>query len=372
MIFIVTPYRVFPVRKGGQKFIALFMRYFARHSQLVRITVRDEAESDWAGVRRIPMFSSTVLRYINPIYVFRMASLIRKNKATHIIFEHPYMGWMGLLLKWFTPVKLVIQSHNIEATRWKSLGKWWWPILSVYEGVVHRWADMNFFVQAADRDFAIQRYRVKPEKTAVVTYGIENSGAPTAEEKSAAARQLRKTYNIPESAKILLFTGSFGYKPNLDAVKTILENIEPALRTSGTEYRILICGGGLPEDRQKQVRENPNVIYAGFVDDIDRVFKGADLFLNPVVDGGGIKTKLVEALGWNTPAVSTASGSIGVDPEDAGALLKIVEDENWNGFVGKIVETMGACPNAIPPRYYQRFYWGNITAEAAAVLEKYA
>jgi hypothetical protein len=54
-----------------------------------------------------------------------------------------------------------------------------------------------------------------------------------------------------------------------------------------------------------------NIIYAGFVDDISIYFKGADVFINPVSYGGGIKTKLVEALGYNLNAVSTSNGAIG-------------------------------------------------------------
>ena len=49
-----------------------------------------------------------------------------------------------------------------------------------------------------------------------------------------------------------------------------------------------------------------NIIYAGFVDDITLFYKAADMLINPVIDGGGIKTKLVEALGYNMNVVTTS------------------------------------------------------------------
>jgi len=48
------------------------------------------------------------------------------------------------------------------------------------------------------------------------------------------------------------------------------------------------------------------------VDDITLYYKGADMLINPVMDGGGIKTKLVEALGYSMNVVTTTSGAIGV------------------------------------------------------------
>ncbi len=49
------------------------------------------------------------------------------------------------MLKWFTGVKLIVHSHNIEGLRWKTLGKWWWKGLWIYEKWVHRQADLQLF-----------------------------------------------------------------------------------------------------------------------------------------------------------------------------------------------------------------------------------
>ncbi len=64
--------------------------------------------------------------------------------------------------------------------------------------------------------------------------------------------------------------------------------------------------------------------------------KGCNLFLNPVESGGGIKTKLVEALAYDLNAVSTGNGAIGVDPELCNGKLIICSDNNWNSFADAV------------------------------------
>jgi len=80
-----------------------------------------------------------------------------------------------------------------------------------------------------------------------------------------------------------------------------------------------------------------NIIYAGFVDDINLYFKGADIFINPVIDGGGIKTKVVEALGYDLSVISTQSGAIGIPEEITGGKLLVLPDNDWTEFARKII-----------------------------------
>src|SRR5690606_21675523 len=159
---------------------------------------------------------------------------------------------------------------------------------------VHRSADINFFVTDEDREFAISRWGLKAERCHTIPYGFDNAGPPSAAEKASAARFLRNRYGIPEHHKILLFNGTLSYGPNLDALTYILEKINPGLQEVDSNHTIIICGKGLPEQyNDTAAYRQQNVVFAGFVDDITPYYLGADIFLNPVSDGGGIKTKLV-------------------------------------------------------------------------------
>ena len=361
LILSLIPYRVFPAGTGGQKGIALFEQYLAKRADLVCVTVKSNDPSAAQGLKLLNILPDSPLRYINPLYFFTLKKQVRKYNARFLLLEHPYYGWLGILLKQFTGIRLIVRSHNIEAERWKSLGKWWWPVMRLYEKIVHRAADYSFFIHDNDRQFAMQHYRVKQEKCITATYGIEQSSLPAETEKRSARDTLRSLHSISEEETIFLFNGALGYKPNTDAVRAIINDINPILLRSGLKYKIIICGKGLPAAfNGLKAFADKNIVYAGFVEDIDLYFKGADVFINPVIDGGGIKTKLVEALGWNTRSVSTVNGAIGVSVEDAGSQLVLVKDRDWESFAEEMARSAKGPVTDTPGRFYERFSWDGI------------
>jgi len=370
-ILSIIPYKVFPATVGGQKNIALFNEYLAKECKLICATVKSNDPQYAKGYKVLNFLPDKPYRYINIFSFLKFKKLIHETHATHLLLEHPYFGWLGILLKWSTGIKLVIHSHNIEGTRWKSLGKWWWKILWEYERITHRAADFNFFIQDEDRKYAIKNFKLDPATCTTVTYGIDWDQSPTESEKNRCRQILRQLHNIAAEEIIYLFNGALDYKPNLDALSTILEEINPLLLKTDLRYKILICGRGLP-DKYNELKSysDKNIIYAGFVEDIAIYFKGADIFLNPLIDGGGIKTKLVEALGYNTKTISTVYGSVGVNPDETNGLLAIVPDNDWTGFKEKMIEASKQPQRTIPPLFYEKFSWRNIARKAIRFIQQ--
>jgi glycosyltransferase involved in cell wall biosynthesis len=171
------------------------------------------------------------------------------------------------------------------------------------------------------------------------------------------------------SNKILLFNGTLDYAPNLNALKNILFDINPILlEATNFKYTIIICGKGLPAELQElKSFADKNIVYAGFVDDISLYFKGSDIFINPVVEGGGIKTKLVEALGNNMSCISTVEGAIGVPEKITGGKLTIVSNTNWTEFSNAIMKC-NSITDPIDEKFFKHFYWNNIAEKAASII----
>src|SRR5688500_13877873 len=159
----LVSYAFLPARGGGQKGIALFNQYFAQHVRLICVTTRNN-DPQAAAYPVHTLLSNSPVRYANPIYFFTLRRLIRKNKISHLVLEHPYYGWLGMLLKWFLKIKIVLHAHNLEGNRFKTLGKWWWSILWQYEKWVHRNADVVFFIQDDDKAYATREFGLNPAK----------------------------------------------------------------------------------------------------------------------------------------------------------------------------------------------------------------
>ncbi|MEP7165048.1 MAG: glycosyltransferase [Ferruginibacter sp.] len=368
-ITAIVSYKIFPAKMGGQKGIAFFYQYLSQLLPVTIISTKNNEPPAALNLDLLPVLSNSKLRYADLFLFFKLKTILHKNKCSHLVLEHPYYGWLGILLKRSCNIKLVVHSHNIEALRFKSLGKSWWPILWQYEKFIYRKAAVNFFITDVDRDFAIKNFSLDPAKCHTITYGFEISKPPSQEEKREAKQALQELHQINDTEKILFFNGSLDYKPNLDAVDIILRYINPLLLSSDLKYKIIICGKGLPAGYEElKSYATDNIIYAGFVDDINIYFKGADIFINPVTDGGGIKTKLVEALGYDLSVISTESGATGIPIDITGDKMKIIADKDWESFAKQAC--MPVTGSSIPQRFFDHFYWGNIAAKAAAIINR--
>jgi len=362
-------YPIYPAKMGGQKGIALFYSFFAKLVDVTIISTKDNGSPENLNADFLPVLSTKKSRYYDPRLLLTIQKLIKEKSVTHLILEQPFLGWLGILSKIIFNLRIVVHSHNIESLRFKSMGKWWWKCLWYYEKATHRFADVNFFISNEDKEYAIKHFKLNANNCHTITYGFELKNAPTKEARKSARELLLTQHQIPSNHKILLFNGTLDYKPNLDAVNIILNEINPSLlQKNDLNYTIIICGKNLPKEyNELKEYEHKNIVYAGFVDDINIYFKGADIFLNPVIDGGGIKTKLVEALGHNMKCISTTEGAIGIPEEITNGKLKIIKAKNWNEFTDYIVEASDDT-NDIPNSYFEHFYWENIAIKAQNIL----
>ena len=362
-VLVIAPYTYLPSRSGGQKYIAQWLEALSKR---VTLTVASTAanERTLAGsYKLIPLLANSFFRYADFTLRATIRDLITRNQYDLIIWEHPYYGWLADQIKKDTGITTVIHTHNIEFQRFRSLGKWWWPLLEVYEKFAFSKADKVCFITPEDQEFAIQKWGLETNKCLEVPYGINQPNYPT--DRQAASELIRKKHEIGEEESILLFNGALDYTPNQEALNNILYKINPLLQqqAKGT-YRIFVCGKGLPK-KYKELHQfkDQGILFTGFVDDIDAYVKAADLLLNPIQKGGGVKTKMIEAIGLGTCVIATRSGAIGVDPKAAGPLVKQVADNDWKGFVQAITEQL-SIPRTerpvTPAAFYKKYHWESI------------
>ena len=355
-VLVIAPYAYLPWQSGGQKFIGQFLQYLGSVTELHVISVGANDAGLAKGYRLYPMLKASFSRYYDTSLVRKITAFVQEHRIETVIWEHPYLAWLAFRVRKRTGARTLIHTHNIEYQRFRSTGRWWWPILRWYERRCFRNADGIFFITPEDRQFATTTWKIDPRKCFDLPFGVELSAPPA--DRNAAQREIRERYRIQDSEKILLFTGALGYKPNLDALRFILDEINPLLLSSGLSYRIIICGNGLPESMQQlQAWKEQRVLFVGFVENIGTYYKAADLFLNPVLSGGGIKTKMVESIAYGTTVVSTASGAAGMLPSVCGEQLIITADHDWKAFANAVVAAAGKGASQTSAAFYQAYHW---------------
>ena len=84
--------------------------------------------------------------------------------------------------------------------------------------------------------------------------------------------------------------------------------------------------------------------------------------------GGGIKTKAVEALGYNNIVISSQAGAAGLIPTACGNNLQIVPDYNWDAFADAVISAANTQPS-IPDSFYDNYNWDKIAAKVLTIMQ---
>ena len=362
----IVPYPYLPYFSGGQKLIAHFNHYLGEQCVLHVAGTADNDNKLADTYTLHPVLKKSRLRYVDIGSFFRIKKLINKEQIDTVIIEHPYLAWLGLVLKMSCKVNLIVHTHNIEYERFRTLNKSWWPVLKWYESFVLRKADKIFCITEDDRQWMITKLNLSSGKCVVVPYGITQKQMPA--DKLQSKQEVCKIHKLDPAQPIFLFNGLLDYKPNLDALRAILEQINPLLQKKGLQYNILVTGKRLPAElNELKAWNTQQVYYAGFVDDIDLYFKAADLFLNPVQSGGGVKTKMIEAIACGTTVVSTKTGATGIELSVTVDKLILVDDNDWDEFAKAIEKTAQKQSNT-PADYYSYYNWQHIAKHVVSAI----
>lgn len=360
-ILAIISYPFLPATTGGEISTLNILKYLSRQHDVTVFTVEPYSQQfshQAENMKLIFGMPFKTSRYYNFRLIGTLRRLIRQTEAEWLFFDQPWFGWVVWALKLLTGKKIFIRSNNIEYLRFKSMGKWFWQILYVYEKWTYRAADLVVFVTESERAKAIHEFDLDPAKTLLTPYGVETDRLRPPATATAAAG-LRKELGIEEGEKMLLFFSTLSYYPNYEAAGFIADKIYPLLKEKDFRFRIVLCGKGLPAEVQEKLNGKPEIQYMGFVEDIDTYIDAADLMINPILSGGGVKTKAIDTLARNQRVLSTVSGADGIDPAVCSDNLVVVEDHNWPAFADAIIHWAGK-PRNIPATFYHTYGWPGI------------
>jgi polysaccharide biosynthesis protein PslH len=132
----------------------------------------------------------------------------------------------------------------------------------------------------------------------------------------------------------LIFTGSFRYSANHEAMVWFLQEIYPRLQAQVPETHLTITGdhANLPLPPAK------NVTLTGFVADVRPLIASATVSVVPLLVGGGTRLKILEAMALGTPVVTTSKGAEGLEAQPGEHLLIADTPEAFAEAVTRILK----------------------------------
>lgn len=129
----------------------------------------------------------------------------------------------------------------------------------------------------------------------------------------------------PRRRKSLLFVGSYAHAPNIDGLNWFLRDVAPYLKVPPGQCKLTIVGSGM-QDYVPPEGTTMDIDIRGRVDDaaLVRCYSQSRAVVAPLRFGGGVKGKVLEAIGHGVPCVMTtpaAQGLAGIE-----SLLPVVDD----------------------------------------------
>ena len=358
-IVFVVPYRFIPPVNGGHKAAYGFADFMNRKLPLIALTTSDNPEAD-TPFPVVRLLGQHFTKYISPMVAWRCWRFFKNQKPTHCFTHQHFIALLLIPILTLLGIPLTIYVQNIEYQRFKTMKKWFWPIIYLSEKLAYKGAKQLFFISPDDLGPACSIFHLNEKKCTVLPYGTYLNASPADREKARMA--VEEQHGFSKEEFLILFFGPQSYQPNLEAVELIINKINPLLlQKVDFAYRFIICGGGLPQSYNKLMAyREQHVEYLGFVEDIDQYIKAADLMINPVNTGGGVKTKLLEAIALGTTVLSSETGAKGVETEHCGEKLIQVGDEDLNAYCAAIIQQKQKPQIDTPAAFYEYYYWENI------------
>jgi glycosyltransferase involved in cell wall biosynthesis len=164
------------------------------------------------------------------------------------------------------------------------------------------------------------------------------------------------SYTCREPGSIL-FVGAMFRKVNEDAALFFIERVLPRLETKVPSVKFYIVGGAPSGPLTKKASEK--VIVTGFRDDLSSFYSRCQVLVAPLFVGGGMVFKIVQAMSFGLPVVSSTVANEGVQARNGSEIL-IADDAEE--FANKVVAIMSN------PELWQRISSGG----HAFVNERYS
>lgn len=156
-----------------------------------------------------------------------------------------------------------------------------------------------------------------------------------------------------ENRSGLLFVGGFGHDPNLDAVLWFLDKIYPEV------YRELkapfyIVGSKAPEAIKQITMEG--VVVKGFVseEELQRLYNSCRIAIVPLRYGAGVKGKVVEALYYGIPVITTSVGAEGIPGINDFSVICDTEEELISAIAEVYVNSSQLSEMSLKSQQYVR------------------
>ena len=223
---------------------------------------------------------------------YEVFQYIPKNHSGKVVMHThnaEFMLWQRMSELTNNPIKKAILK--LEATRVKK-----------YESEIFNQSDLIYSTPSDIDLYKNHGFNISKHK---ITYHLGNDemlGLPNLE--------------FEETEKAVTFIGTLSWEPNIDGICWFIDNCWKQLKNKHPDLTLYILGKNPNSRILKSAKKDPNIVFTGFVKELDTYLQKTRVYIAPLRFGSGMKVKVLEGLYRGNPCVTTSVGAEGLDLED--------------------------------------------------------
>jgi glycosyltransferase involved in cell wall biosynthesis len=279
-----------------------------------------EAGAPAGNQQRYSSYPHQMKKHVSPEAGFHISELL-KNQSFDIVHVEGY--YLLQHIPTWCPIPILLIEHNIEyllalqrfkvALSQEEKNYFWWEYIKTLKWEQLTWKRATVCVTLTNEDkVAIERLEPNIDVRMIPNGSDHKKGLADAITPFSDDPERYIMNNAPHSYPTILFVGNFAYEPNVDAALYFSREIFPLIQKDVPEVRLILVGNAPPQEISS-LTSNGQIEVTGRVPSLIPFYKNADVVVCPLRIGGGVKVKVLEALGLGKAIVSTSIGAQGLD-----------------------------------------------------------
>ena len=274
--------------------------------------------------------SYNISRFFSPDFNELIIKTLKSESFDIILLESLFTTPYIETLKTYSSAKIILRSHNLEYIIWKRLSKESTnPAKKIYLKLLSsqlKQYELDIFnkidgiATISEEDKRKYNELNCPVKIETIPFGIETQKYKVSRNENKAL----KFFHI----------GAMDWKPNLEAVSWLLNEIWPRIQKQIPNAELHLAGKNMPDWLFKNSKHN--IFNHKEVKDSSKFIIENDIMIVPLLSAGGIRVKIIEGMAYGKAIISTQIGAEGINYKSGENIIIANDPEDFSEKVKRI------------------------------------
>jgi len=258
-----------------------------------------------------------------------LKQLSKTETFDYVLMEHLSSMALGKTVKeWWPNAIRIVDQHNIDHLLYKQSHdlrikkhKKTFDRLKYQESHMHTYADYFLACSANDvKEFLrLNKNRIK---------GLLVPNGTTQK------KVIQKDFSEPS----LIFCGSLDYAPNKNGLLWFYEMIWPKLKMTVKGITLTVIGRNGFDMAYAPLKIDPQINFVGEVKDVTPYYQKNNIAIVPLLEGSGTRLKILEAMSFGLPIITTSVGVEGITTINNTNILIANGSEFFTSSIANVLE----------------------------------